>query len=55
VFERFYRSQDGDQYGTGLGLAMVKRIIEIHHASIQLDNSPLGGLQVKVSFKLAEK
>ena len=53
VFERFYRSQDSDQYGTGLGLAMVKRIIEIHNASIQLGNSPLGGLQVKVSFKPA--
>lgn len=55
VFERFYRSQDSDQFGTGLGLAMVKRIIEIHHADIQLGDSPLGGLQVEVSFRLAEK
>lgn len=55
VFERFYRSQDSDQYGTGLGLAMVKRIIEIHNATIQLGDSPLGGLQVEVSFRLAEK
>jgi len=51
VFERFYRSETTDQYGTGLGLSMVKRIIEIHHAEIHLSDSPLGGLLVKVVFR----
>lgn len=55
VFERFYRSQDNEQIGTGLGLSMVKRIIEIHNAEIHLSDSPLGGLQVEVRFELAKK
>jgi two-component system sensor histidine kinase QseC len=54
VFERFYRSQDNEQIGTGLGLSMVKRIIEIHNAEIHLSDSSLGGLQVEVQFELAK-
>lgn len=55
VFERFYRSQDNEQIGTGLGLSMVKRIIDIHNAEIHLGDSELGGLKVEVRFELARK
>jgi two-component system sensor histidine kinase QseC len=55
VFERFYRSQDNEQIGTGLGLSMVKRIIEIHNAEIRLSDSELGGLRVEIQFELAKK
>jgi len=46
LFERFYRQSDGE--GAGLGLAIVARIAELHGASIELADSPLGGLQVSV-------
>ena len=50
VFKRFYRVSEGNQEGTGLGLAMVQRILEIHRASIQFGKSRYGGLKVDVGF-----
>jgi two-component system OmpR family sensor kinase len=56
VFDRFYRAGAGanraraDVAGTGLGLAIVRRIATQHHASVSLDESPAGGLQVTVHF-----
>ncbi|WP_455223593.1 ATP-binding protein [Kaarinaea lacus] len=50
VFKRFYRVSEGNQEGTGLGLAMVQRIIEIHRAAIQFGKSRYGGLKVDVCF-----
>ena len=55
VFERFYRTSDNEEIGTGLGLSMVKRIIEIHDAEIHLADSELGGLMVEVQFELAKQ
>jgi two-component system sensor histidine kinase QseC len=52
VFTRFYRSPEITVDGTGLGLAMVQRIVEIHHAEIQLSQSKFGGLQMDVYFKV---
>ncbi len=58
VFERFYRV-DGDQHssgekGCGLGLSIVKHIVELHDAKISLSQSPsLGGLCVKIEFPVS--
>ncbi len=41
VFEKFYRIYDPvlrDIEGSGLGLAMVKRIVEAHHGRVMLDS-----------------
>ena len=55
VFLRFYRGKGNTtQEGSGLGLAMVHRILEIHNAEIQLGTSPFGGLQVDVFFNPAK-
>lgn len=51
VFERFFRQGPGQ--GTGLGLSIAARIAELHHARIGLRDSPLGGLEVFVSFSKA--
>lgn len=51
VFERFYRQGPGQ--GAGLGLSIVARIVELHGAQIALGDSPLGGLEVAVSFPRA--
>ncbi|WP_455211538.1 ATP-binding protein, partial [Kaarinaea lacus] len=55
VFQRFYRGKGNTtQEGSGLGLAMVQRILEIHNADITLGKSPFGGLQVDVFFNPAK-
>lgn len=46
LFERFFRLGQGQ--GAGLGLSIVRRVVELHRASITLDDAPLGGLQVSV-------
>lgn len=46
VFERFFRVGGGS--GAGLGLSIVARIVELHHGTISLGASPLGGLEVWV-------
>ncbi|MEK7989488.1 MAG: ATP-binding protein [Thiotrichaceae bacterium] len=35
VFERFYRGENNDKQGSGLGLSIVKRIVDLHDAQIQ--------------------
>ena len=46
LFERFFRSGEGQ--GAGLGLSIVRQVVELHRGSIVLGDSPLGGLQVSV-------
>jgi two-component system sensor histidine kinase QseC len=44
VFDRFYRvggdRHDSGEAGCGLGLAIVRRIVELHHAEIEISSSP---------------
>lgn len=53
VFDRFYRRAELAEPGSGLGLAIVRAIAERHRASVKLDDSPLGGLLVRVRFPAA--
>lgn len=49
VFERFHRELGSEQDGSGLGLSIVRRLVELLGARIELDDSPaLGGLRVRV-------
>ena len=51
VFDRFHRADASGQSGSGLGLSIVKRIADAHHATIALDTPPSGpGLLVTVRF-----
>ena len=38
IFERFYRGQNKQKNGIGIGMAMVKEIVEAHHGSIHIYN-----------------
>lgn len=50
VLERFHRLHAGEVPGSGLGLAIVARIAALHGAGLELDASPLGGLEVRVRW-----
>ena len=53
VFKPFFRldkSRSLNKSGVGLGLSIVEDIVNSHGGSTQLNNSKLGGLQVKISL-----
>lgn len=51
ITQRFYRATtDDNSAGVGLGLALVKDIIEFHQASMHFSRSELGGLKVTLVF-----
>jgi len=52
VSERFYRPLGTQSSGSGLGLSIVKRIAEVHDASLQIGPAGEGrGLMVTVTFR----
>lgn len=54
VFDRFYRvDPNGPVMGSGLGMALVKEIIDIHQGVISVSPRPGGGLRVRVSLRIA--
>jgi len=50
VFQRFYRVKQHAETGSGLGLSIVKHIVELHGGIIALSRSNLGGLKVSITF-----
>ena len=55
VFKAFYRleaSRNMQTGGVGLGLAIAKDTVIAHGGEISLDDSPLGGLKVRLKFPL---
>ena len=55
IFSRLYRLEDSRNRktgGSGLGLSVCKGIVEAHDGSIVAEHSPLGGLDIIISFPL---
>lgn len=49
--QRFLRAQRGHSHGSGLGLSIVARILELHGASIRYESGKHGrGLEVRITF-----
>ena len=54
VLRRFYRIPGQPQVGSGLGLAIVDETARQHGGTVELQDSPLGGLRVRVQLPLRE-
>lgn len=52
IVQRFFRAEQTNTEGAGLGLSIVKTIAETHSASMQILESELGGLSVQIEFKI---
>jgi two-component system, OmpR family, phosphate regulon sensor histidine kinase PhoR len=57
IFERFYKadpSRNRSSGGNGLGLSIVKKIIEMHRGEIQVESSPHEGTEFKVILPIVQ-
>ena len=56
IFDRFYQAENGlkldeNSHGTGIGLALTKNIVELHHGNISVESKLQLGTNFKVSLK----
>ncbi|MDC7127014.1 MAG: ATP-binding protein [Spirochaetales bacterium] len=55
IFERFYRGEDArsvNTSGSGLGLSLVKEIMDLHNGRIKIENRQVQGTTVSLFFPL---
>ena len=55
IFRRFWRRDRSQAGSTGLGLSIVQRIVELHRATIAVENRICGGAQFSIHFVAADK
>lgn len=51
IFERFYQSRTTKQEGTGIGLSLVKKLVEIQKGTIEVQSSIGKGSEFIIEFK----
>ena len=54
LFQRFYRAEHQNKNGAGIGLAIVKEIIQRHHGSITAENGKYG-LKMTISMPMLDR
>jgi signal transduction histidine kinase len=56
IFERFYRADTSGQHpGTGLGMSIVKEIMEVHRGSVEVESEPGRGTTVRLWLEAAAR
>lgn len=58
IFDQFFRAPSGDIHttkGSGLGLTLVRKIMEAHHGDVQVESSPGKGSTFRLRFPLKQK
>jgi signal transduction histidine kinase len=55
IFQRFWRRNRNQQGSSGLGLSIVRRIAELHGATIDVQNRIAGGAQFSLAFQSADQ
>jgi len=50
IFERFWRGES-DKEGAGLGLAIVRRIMQALHGTVTVSDAPEGGAAFTLQFE----
>ncbi len=53
IFERFYQVER-DYVGSGIGLSLVQRLVELHHGKISLESEPGKGSEFTVRLPISE-
>ena len=48
IFDRFYQTESTQDQGTGIGLALVKELVELYHGQISVDSIEESGTTFKV-------
>jgi signal transduction histidine kinase/ligand-binding sensor domain-containing protein/DNA-binding response OmpR family regulator len=55
IFERFYQSKLSEGQGTGIGLSLVKSLVELHHGHIAAESRPLKGSCFTITLPLEKE
>ncbi len=57
IFDRFYqiKSEKSEYQGSGIGLSLVKELIELHNGSIYVKSAPGKGTEVSLLFPLGKE
>ena len=54
IFQRFWRGDHRHTDGAGLGLSIVREVVEDHAGTITVENGPKGGAHFTLHFRLAD-